>query len=222
MELEQVVKRIKANNKVIITENNAITIGSAEKENRNLAVEGLNLAIDLLKGERELDGTYWGAGGDFDYAKINGVKRFQSHKSSEMMEQEIRKRGVIPVTYDSRADPYPFPKDSQNFALLKTFGDVYNVEYLRIKDDAARLEYLRKHGNAEKVYIGYRKVWDAVIYTLESGSLIVSTDEIPDNVIKSIKKIINPLEGFNGLEFRWFLGQTGTLLPRKFEFYRKQ
>jgi len=172
------------------------SINNAELDNSDLAILGLNSAIDILEGQKTLDGTYWGAGTDYDYARINGVNRFQSHVQSEAVKAELRAMGIERITFDALKDEHPFPESWQTFALQKTFGHYDKPEY--------------------------ELLWKEIIYAMQPRGLIVTTDPVPSSVASQMKQIEDPLQGFNGLNFFWMSAEiNGAYPPKKFDFYRK-
>ncbi len=218
MDLGEVVSRIQANNSglgkiegelseedkaaLLLEEFSSLPkekydrIVELEALNAQLAIQGLSLAILVLEGSKKLDGTYWGAGSDFAYAKIRGVRRFQSQFYGKSEKKDIKSRfGIDAVSFDAHKDSHPFRKGSQNFALQKTFGNCRHPEY--------------------------EMIWNEIIYTVRAGGLIVTTDTIPDSVSGKIQRVADTLSGFNGLGFKWLTGETSTYRPGKFEFYRR-
>lgn len=168
-----------------------------EREKLRLVIKGLNLAIKKLEGDRELDGTYWGAGWDYDYAKVRGVIRFLSEDYREDAREYGERLGLEMISHDLLKGVHAFTQESQNFALQKTFGYTNNPAYMRL--------------------------WEDMIYTLQHGSLIITTDFVPSKIGNEVVRIEDSLSGFNGLKLRWLIAPVfSTYRPDKFDFYRKR
>jgi hypothetical protein len=141
-----------------------------EMSNYDLIIKAINETLDLLRPDQELNGTYWGAGFDYDLREVRGINYFLGKDYRFMSPEEFHRANLFKiklVNHDVRKG-FKFDKESQDLALIKT------------------------------IYLGYEEAendfWKNICHTLKLEGLVISDEQVTEEFKKYFKQVRTPLD----------------------------